>query len=50
MKKQNVRKLSVSLGNEMVAWLKRSAAKKHSTVSQVIREHLLPQFEKRHAK
>ena len=43
-------KISVSLGKEMTGWLRRAAAKKHSNVSQVIREYLSPVFEKRHDK
>jgi Arc/MetJ-type ribon-helix-helix transcriptional regulator len=50
MKEKPVRKISVSLGDDMVTWLKRSAAKKRSTVSQVIREYLAPSFDARHAK
>jgi Arc/MetJ-type ribon-helix-helix transcriptional regulator len=44
------RKLSVSLPPEMTTWLRRSAAKQLSNVSQVIRDYLRPAFEKRHAK
>ncbi len=50
MKRNTVRKISVSLGDDMVAWLRRAAAKKHSNVSQVLREYLAPHFDARHAK
>lgn len=43
-------KKSVSIDNDMLAWLKQLAAKKRSNVSQVIRELLVPTFERRHAK
>jgi len=45
-----VDKLSVSLGKDITAWLRLTAAKKRSNVSQVIRELLVPAFESRHAK
>ena len=38
------------LPSEMSAWLERAAAKKLSTVSQVIREILAEKFDTRHAK
>ena len=42
--------ICVSLGEDITAWLRRSAAKKRSNVSQVLRELLVPAFEARHAK
>lgn len=50
MKLKTVRKMSVSLGDEMATWLKRHAAKRHASVSQVVRDALLPLYEARHAK
>jgi Arc/MetJ-type ribon-helix-helix transcriptional regulator len=50
MSKKQVRKLSVSLGDEMASWLKRHAVKRHASVSQVIRDALMPMYEQRHAK
>jgi hypothetical protein len=47
---ERVDKLSVSLGKDMSAWLRRMASKKRSNVSQVIRELLIPAFDARHAK
>lgn len=43
-------KMSISLTPEMAAWLRKTAARKMSNVSQVIREALAPQFTARHAK
>jgi hypothetical protein len=50
MKVERADKLSISLTPELTAWLRRSAAKKGSNVSQVIREILMPVYDKRHAK
>ena len=43
-------KLSVSIGRDITAWLRRSAAKRRTSVSYIIREALLPAYERRHAK
>ena len=43
-------KLSISMDKDLVAWLRRAAAKRRSSVSQVIEECVLPRFERRHAK
>lgn len=40
-------KLSVSLGDEITAWLRRVAQNKRSNVSQVLREICAPHFDKR---
>jgi len=50
MKRKPVRKLSVSLGDEMATWLKRHAVKRQTSVSWIIRDALLPAFERRHRK
>jgi hypothetical protein len=47
---ERVEKISISLTPEMATWLRRSAAKKMTNVSQLIRAALLPSFESRHAK
>ena len=48
--RKETEKLSISLPVEMVAWLRRKSANQLDTVSGVIRKHLRPAFEQRHAK
>ena len=43
-------RLDVTLPPEMVAWLKRSAAKRMTTLSATVQEALMPAFKARHAK
>lgn len=43
-------RLHVRVGSELLTWLKRSAAKKHTTVSEVARQVLYAQYDARHSK
>ena len=43
-------KLSISMGADITAWLRRAAAKRRTTVSYLLREAVLPLYEARHAK
>jgi hypothetical protein len=43
-------RLDVTLPPEMVAWLKRSAAKQMVSLSAAVQAALMPAFERRHAK
>lgn len=43
-------KLSISMGKDLTAWLRRASAKRRTSVSYIIREALLPAYEARHAK
>lgn len=42
--------LSISLPKEMATWLRRSAAKQMTSLSAVIKQQLMPAFDRRHAK
>lgn len=48
MKKRNDRR-SVSLGNDINAWLERCAQQRRISISAIIREALLPAFNRRHS-
>jgi len=48
---QQAVKLSISLPREVAAWMRRAVAKKPGyTISAMIRDLALPEYEKRHAK
>ena len=42
--------VSLSLSPEMTAWLRHAAARKMTSISQVVREYLIPHYEARSTK
>lgn len=55
MKKKQVQRnkttqISISLDNDVAAWLPKAAANQRISVSRFIQGHLIPSFEARHAK
>ena len=49
-KSQLREKVSISLPTEMAAWLRRASEKRYVSVSHMVKEALMPAFERRHAK
>ena len=45
-----VDRISLSMPKDISAWLRRAAAKRRTSISQIVKDALLPQFDARHAK
>lgn len=50
MKAQKSERLDVRVERDVIGWLRRAAAKKRTTVSELTRQIIYEQYDQRHAK